>query len=106
MTLTKRVPVLFSPEEYNKLKDLAKKKKKPVGSFIRESIEGTLKAEEQKKRLQSFARLKAMELNLPEWEAVEEFLKEWRTEELLRSAGKIKLDIDLKKSRESRDINR
>ncbi len=77
MPLTKRVQVLFSPEEYKRLKDLSRKKKTTMGSLIRNAVDGTFAGE-----------------------------KESRTKELLRSCGKVKLDIDLDKLREGRDFNR
>jgi len=77
MSLTKRVPVLFSPEEYAKLKEVARKRRKTMGALIREAVGGAIAAE-----------------------------KGSSTDELLGSFGKIKLDIDLEKLREDRDINR
>jgi len=106
MPLTKRVPVLFSPEEYNRLKGLSKKMKKPVGTYIREVVEGSFTSEERKVRISAFARKKAIELDIPENEAMEAFLMEWRKQELLRSEGRIDLDIDLGKLRADRDLNR
>lgn len=106
MSLTKRVPVLLSPEEYTGLKNIAKRKKRTMGSLIREAVDGALRTEEQKKRLKAFIKEKAKELDMPAVEAVRMFLEEWRTQELLRSSGKIKLDINLKKSREDRGLNR
>ena len=71
MPLTKRVQVLFSPEEYRRLKDISEKREKPVGELIRSAVRESY---EQKADLKeaAFKKLCSIKLDLPDWEELEE----------------------------------
>ena len=71
MALTKRIQVLFSPEEYRRLKDISKKKKKPVGELIRSAVRESYEQKADQKK-EAFKKLCSMELDLPDWEELEE----------------------------------
>ena len=72
MALTKRVPVLLSPEEYRHLKEQSRKNKKPMGEILRSAYRKSCEEEKKPDRMAAFERLTSMNLDLPDWETLEE----------------------------------
>ena len=68
MTVTrKRVEIRLEAKEYEKIREMAKKKSKPIARVIREAIEALYEklAKEEKKK--AVRKLSAMNVDLPEW---------------------------------------
>ena len=72
VSLTKRVQVLFSPEEYRRLKDISRKRKKPVGELIRSAVRESYEQNKADLREEAFKKLCSIKLELPDWEELEE----------------------------------
>jgi len=68
MTVTrKRVEIRLEAKEYEKIREMAKKKSKPIARVIREAIEALYEklAKEEKKK--AVRKLAAMNVDFPEW---------------------------------------
>lgn len=71
MSLTKKTMILFDMEQYEKLKEFAKKHHKSMGQLIRESVETmVLKKANIEERVQAAMRLTSAE-EMVEWEEFE-----------------------------------
>ncbi len=71
-TLTRRVQVLLSPEQYEQLAALARTRGMSVGALIREALErGYLQHRPSEHALEAVRRLAALELPVADWEQME-----------------------------------
>lgn len=77
--LTKRVQVLFDPEQLKQLKRKAKAQKESVGGLIREAVEEKyLRGEAVEEKIAAAKKIAAMELPVSDWEKMEKEIIEAR----------------------------
>ena len=77
MPLTKRVMILFDPERYQKLEEVAKQQHCSIGALIRETVEkGALERDETSKstKLEAARHLISMEEDVPDWDEIEKLI--------------------------------
>ncbi|HED00882.1 MAG TPA: hypothetical protein ENN18_10990 [Proteobacteria bacterium] len=75
MPLTKKAMVLFDPEKYRRLKEIARKQHISVGEVIRKAIdEMVLKRSTEDERLEAAKRLTAPEEGFMEWAEIEKII--------------------------------
>ncbi|TSA06306.1 MAG: ribbon-helix-helix protein, CopG family [Deltaproteobacteria bacterium] len=75
MPLTKKAMVLFEPEKYRQLKEIARKEHISVGEIIRKAIdEMVLKRSTEDERLEAAKRLTAPKEDFMEWAEIEEII--------------------------------
>jgi hypothetical protein len=78
MGMTKKVMVLFDPEQYQKLAERARFKGVSVGSLIRQAAEKSLAEDEngaREIRIQAARRLTEAEETVTEWDEIERMLE-------------------------------
>jgi len=71
-TLTKKIQILFSDEQFESLKRVAEEKKTSVGALVREAVEEIYLKEIKEKRKRIAQHLINMNLPVDEWEKMEE----------------------------------
>lgn len=69
--LSKRVQVLFSPEQVTRLQAIARAQGETLGSLIRKAVEDTYLRHEQQRRLDAVRRMAALSLPVADWEQME-----------------------------------
>ena len=69
--LTRRVQVLFSPQQYARLETIAKAQGTSVGALIRQAVEKLYLQSDKAERLQAVRRMAAMQLPVADWEQME-----------------------------------
>lgn len=69
--LSKRVQVLFSPEQVTRLQAIARAQGESLGSLIRKAVEDTYLRHEQQRRLDAVRRMAALSLPVADWEQME-----------------------------------
>jgi predicted DNA-binding ribbon-helix-helix protein len=75
MPLTKKAMVLFEPEKYRQLKEIARKERMSVGEIIRKAIdEMVLKRSTEDERLEAAKRLTAPKEDFMEWAEIEKII--------------------------------
>lgn len=76
MALTKRVMVLFDPEQYRKLEEEASRRSCSVGSLIRQAVDKEISKEagSKEQRMQAARRLVSAEEEMPEWQEIEKLI--------------------------------
>ncbi len=87
MALKKRVEILFEPDKYSYLEDIARRRKTSVGKLIREAVEKTYLDADMEKRLEAVERLISANLDLGDWEDIKKDLEESRYQDTLKSMG-------------------
>ena len=70
-TLTRRVQVLFSPQQYARLETIARAQGTSVGALIRQAVEKLYLQSAGAERLQAVRRMAAMRLPVADWEQME-----------------------------------
>jgi intein/homing endonuclease len=75
MPFTKKAMVLFEPEKYRRLKEIARKQNISVGEIIRKAIdEMVLKRAAEDERLEAAKRLTVAEEDCVEWAEIEKII--------------------------------
>ena len=92
MALTKRVELLFEPEQYALLERIAKQEKESVAVLIRRAVERVYVEETRRKRWEAFKRLTSEEFDFGSWEEIKADLNRQYLEDIERSLGDYKLD--------------
>ena len=69
--LTRRVQVLFSPDQITRLQAIAQAEGESVGALIRKAVETVYLHEEPEKRRQAVKRMAALSLPVSDWEQME-----------------------------------
>ena len=70
---TERVQTVLTPEQYERLADLAEQQQKPVSVLIREAIEHTYFVElDQQRRRAALDRILALEAPISDWSLMED----------------------------------
>ena len=87
MALRKRVEVLFDPEKYTYLEQVARREKTSVGNLIREAVEKVYVDTDQKKRWEAFKRLTSEKFDFGDWETIKEKMLRGYTEDLEEELG-------------------
>jgi hypothetical protein len=70
-TLTKRVQVLFSAEQFSRLQAIAQAQGRSLGALVREAVEETYFQQEERGRLEAVQRMAALRLPVADWEQME-----------------------------------
>ncbi len=79
--LTKRVQVLFKPEQFKELKKKATARKESIGELIREAVEEKyLSKTLTKEKIAAAKKIAAMELPVSDWEEMEKEIVRARLE--------------------------
>lgn len=71
-TLTKRVQVLFSPDQFSHLQTIAREQDASVGALIRKAVEDAYFRHQQQERLEAVQRMASLSLPVASWEQMEE----------------------------------
>lgn len=71
-TLSQKTTILFSPELYRQLKDIASATKTSVGELIRRAVIREYMLSDKKKRLEAVKHLSQIGGRQPDWEEMEE----------------------------------
>lgn len=79
--LSERVQVLFSAEQLARIRALARREGRSVGSLIREAVEVQYLADDQARRLDAVRRLAAMRLPVDDWETMERESIRWTSDD-------------------------
>jgi len=87
VALTKRVEVLFEPNEYTDLEAIARKQRESVGSLIRKATRQVYLDKERRKRAEAVKRLTSANLDLGNWEDLKKEMEETRYQDILKSMG-------------------
>lgn len=70
-TLTKRVPVLLDPFQYERLKEIARQRHCSVEALVREAIDRVYPQTAVDERLEAVRALAAMKLPVTDWDQME-----------------------------------
>ena len=77
MALTKRVELLFDPEQFARLEEIARARKESVGALIREAVAREYLQPAQEQRRAALGRLLRQDTDFGSWErAKEEIVRE------------------------------
>ncbi len=74
MPLTKRVMVLFDPEQYQRLEEEAKQRRRSKGALIREAVEREIsesRSASRAERIEAARRLVSMKEDILDWDELE-----------------------------------
>ena len=83
---TKRVEVLFEPQEYKTLEETARVRGEPVGAVIREAVARYVTGPGQKKRQEALRWFATQEMDFdPNWKKVKREIIEARVEAIEKS---------------------
>jgi hypothetical protein len=69
--LTRRVQVLFSPDQIARLKAIAQAKGESVGTLIRQAVEAVYFHPQPERRREAVKRMAALSLPVSDWEQME-----------------------------------
>ena len=86
MGLTKRVELLFEPNEYTDLEAIARKRRESVGSLIRQATRQVYLDKERQRRKEAIARLLSEQFDFGDWEDIKKELEEERYTQIMKSA--------------------
>ena len=70
-TLSKRVQVLFSPDQFACLHAIADARGESMGALIRKAVESTYLRQERQMRLAAVDQMAALQLPVGDWEQLE-----------------------------------
>ena len=76
-TLTKRVQVLLSPQQLQRLQDIADARGESVGALIRQAVEMVYLQGDHERRRDAVRRMAAMSLPVADWEQMERESIRW-----------------------------
>ena len=86
MALRKRVEVLFDPEKFSYLEDLARREKTSVGNLIREAVTMVYLDPDVKKRREAVQWLTSQDFDFQDdWDALKKDLEEERYKQVMKS---------------------
>ena len=86
MALKKRVEILFDPEKFSYLENLARRQKTSVGNLIREAVTKVYLDIDVEKRRKAVQWLTSQAFDFKgDWEIVKKGLEEERTQQILKS---------------------
>ena len=86
MALKKRVEVLFDPEKFSYLEDLARREKTSVGNLIREAVTMVYLDADVKKRREAVRWLTSQDFDFQDgWETLKKDLEEERYQQVMKS---------------------
>ncbi len=77
MPLTRKVMVLFDPEQYRKLQETAEQRRCSKGALIREAVQKEILARgeaSKRMRLEAAKYLVSMKEDIPDWDEMEELI--------------------------------
>jgi predicted DNA-binding protein len=81
-TYTERVQTVLTPEQYERLSQLAEQQEKPVSVLIREAIEQTYFVEmDRQRRQQALERLLSLDAPVADWPQMEEEIEKGALDE-------------------------
>jgi hypothetical protein len=83
--LTKRVELLFEPNEYTDLEAIACKRKESVGSLIRKATRQVYLDKERQRRREAIERLLSDQFDFGDWGDIKEELEEERYKQIMKS---------------------
>lgn len=87
MALTKRVEILFDPERFSYLEDLARRQKTSVGNLIREAVTKVYLDADVEKRRDAVRWLTSQSFDFQDdWETIKQDLEEERYQQVIKSA--------------------
>lgn len=78
---TERIQVLMAPEQLARLRVIARRQRRSVGSLVREAIDSTFLADDTDRRLEAVERLARLSLPVSDWEQMERESTRWPTDE-------------------------
>jgi hypothetical protein len=70
-TFTKRVQVLFSPEQLTRLQAIAEAQGESLGSLVRKAVEEVYLRHETEEKLAAVRRMASLHLPVSDWEQME-----------------------------------
>lgn len=70
-TLTKRVQVLLSPEQWSRLQAIAHAQRRSLGALVRKAVEEVYLQPEECGKLAAVERMAALRLPVADWEQME-----------------------------------
>jgi len=85
VALTKRVEVLFGPDEYTDLEAIARKRRESVGSLIRKATRQVYLDKEHQRRREAIERLLSEQFDFGDWGDIKEELEEERYKQIMKS---------------------
>ena len=85
MALTKRVEVLFEPNEYTDLEAIARKHRESVGSLIRKATRQLYLDKERQRRKEAIERLLSEQFDFGDWGDIKEELEGERYKQIMKS---------------------
>lgn len=85
MGLTKRVELLFEPNEYTDLEAIARKRRESVGSLIRKATRQVYLDKERQRRREAIERLLSEQFDFGDWGDIKEELEEERYKQIMKS---------------------
>lgn len=68
MPLKKRLELRLEEEDYERLKEIADKTKKPMSSIVREAVYDLYNKVSREEKLEAVRRIASLEIDLPPWE--------------------------------------
>jgi hypothetical protein len=77
--LSERVQVLLSPAQTQRLKAIARREGRSVGSLIREAVEERYFRQDEEQRLAAVRRMAAMSLPVGDWQEMERESERWES---------------------------
>ena len=82
MALTKRVEVLFDPQQYRLMEAMARSKGQTVGALVRKAVEEQYLRPTLEQRREALERLLSMEVDLGTWEEAKAIIERGKVEGL------------------------
>jgi len=68
MPLKKRLELRLEEEDYERLKEIADKTKKPMSSIVRKAVYDLYNKVSREEKLEAVRRIASLEIDLPPWE--------------------------------------
>lgn len=87
MALSRRVEVLFSPEQYELLEEIARNRKESLGGLLRKAAERMYLQGRREEKREAIERLLSDESDLGVWEDVKRDLEAYLYGQIERSMG-------------------
>lgn len=79
-TLSKRAQILFSPGEYARLKEEARRSKSTIGELVRRAVSQAYFQKTDSCKMEAAKRLVSMKLPVDDWERMEEEIEKGAAE--------------------------